>query len=74
MKTGIICIYLIILYNFTRYIALNEIRRLGDMIRYRRWLLPLKLVLCFVRLEQLMNSITNHIIHYSGSKMNLFSE
>jgi len=60
-----------ILYSFASYIALNEIRRLGKMIRYRGWLLPLKLLLCFVCLEQLMNSITNHIIHYSGCKNKL---
>jgi hypothetical protein len=29
----------------------------------------LKLLLCFVCLEQLMQSITNQIIHYSGCKM-----
>jgi hypothetical protein len=59
-------IYLIILFSCASCIALNEVWKGGELIRYSL----VKLLLCFVCMEQLMKSITNQIIHYSGCKMN----
>jgi len=69
-------VYLIILFSCSDCIAIYEICKLGEMIRYRWWLLPCEVtVLCvciyiyIYCLEQLMKSITSQIIHYSGFKM-----
>jgi len=40
-------IYLIILFSCAIYIAWNEILKLGELVRYRRWLLPFEVTVTF---------------------------
>jgi len=52
-------IYVIILFSCASCIALSELRRLGEMIRYRRWLLPFEVMF---RLP-----VTTDEVHYKSN-------